>query len=92
MSNTVEPLSIEQLESMHTRSLMTRRKKLLQCKETGNASDPAEVAALGTIEFKDTPEWQRAYDDLKQVLSGREHLPNKQERKAMRQAAAKQRR
>ena len=77
---------------MHTGSLMSRRKALLQCKESLDLSGEVAQKSPGLIEFKDTPEWQCAYNDLKQVLSQREHLPNKQERKALRQAAAKTRR
>lgn len=88
MPRTVALKSIDELESMHTGSLMSRRKALLQCKES---SGPDARKRPGVIEFKDSPEWQLAYSDLKQILSQRENVPNKQERKAMRQAAAKAR-
>lgn len=77
---------------MHTGSLMSRRKALLQCKESASHNSQEARQVSGLIECKDSPEWQRAYSDLKQVLSQREHLPNKQERKALRQAAARSRR
>ncbi len=89
MMNAVEPKSIEELEAMHTGSLMSRRKALLQCKESASLSGQDAREVSGLIEFKDTSEWQRAYSDLKQILSQRENVPNKQERKALRQAAAR---
>jgi len=89
MSSTVEPKSLEELKAMHTGSLMSRRKALLKCEESCDLSDQVEQQSTGAIEFKNTPEWQRAYSDVKQVLSQRENMPNKQERKAIRQAAAK---
>ncbi|MEH6826115.1 MAG: hypothetical protein V7629_19650 [Motiliproteus sp.] len=92
MSSTVEFKSIDELESMHTGSLMSRRKELLKCEESFELSDQIEPRGTQEIEFKNTPEWKRAYSELKQVLSQRENVPNKQERKAIRQAAAKTRR
>lgn len=91
MANKVEPKTIEELEQMHTGSLMKRRAALLACEESFVVSDqygqPESSGKL--IEFKDTPQWQQAYAELKLVLSTREHLPNKQERKALRQEKAK---
>lgn len=92
MSSTVKPKSTEELKSMHTGSLMSRHKTLLQCEESFDRSDQIIRDGTGLIEFKDTPEWQRAYSDIKQVLSQRENVPNKLEHKAARQAAAKSRR
>jgi len=89
MSSTIEHKSLEELESLHTGSLMNRRKALLQCEESFEFSDQIVRKDTGVIEFKNTPEWQSAYSDIKQVLSQRENVPNKQERKASRQAAAK---
>jgi hypothetical protein len=92
MSSTVEHKSLVELESMHTGSLMSRRKALLQCEESFDFSDQLVRKDTGVIEFKNTPEWQCAYKDIKQVLSKRENVPNKQELKARRQHAAKSRR
>ena len=89
MSNKVEPKSVEELKAMHTGSLMSRRKALFKCDESLEYSDKTVNSNYGLIEFKDSPEWKRAYKDLKQVLSTRENLPNKKERKAIRQATAK---
>lgn len=76
---------------MHTGSLMSRRKALLQCQETAGTPEQAESPSSQPIEFKDTAAWRRAYQELKSVLDRREHMPGKQERKARRQAKAKER-
>ena len=89
MSSRVERKSLAELEAMHTGSLMSRRKALLKCEESFELSDQIEASNSGKIEFKNTTEWQQAYQDLKSVLDTRENLPNKQERKAMRQAKAR---
>ena len=80
---------------MHTGSLMSRRAALLKCEESFEMSDrngyetKPNVSQAGLIEFKNTPEWQEAYKDLKKVLSTRENVPNKQERKEIRREKAK---
>jgi len=80
---------------MHTGTLMTRRAALLKCKESFESSDRVgyearpSATSTGIIEFKDTDAWNRAYEDLKSVLATRENLPNKQERKEIRQAKAR---
>ena len=74
---------------------MNRRAALLKCEEKFVQSDRVgyEAAPLpaktGLIEFKDTVEWQLAYFELKAVLDTRENIPNKKERRAIRQAKAK---
>ena len=80
---------------MHTGSLMNRRAALLKCKDTFDLSDrigyktKPKSSETGFIEFKGTPEWQQAYNDLKSVLSTRENIPNKQERKEIRREKSK---
>ena len=80
---------------MHTGSLMTRRKALLKCEESFELSDQVGITPHKKdndfIEFKDSDEWEQAYKELKGILSMRENMPNKQERKVMRQAKAKER-
>lgn len=88
MASKVKTLSVAELEAMHTGSLMSRRKALLKCEESSPAGRVSHGAQAEFIEYKDTPAWQRAYRELKAVLATREHVPNKQERKAMRQARA----
>lgn len=90
MASKVPIMKVHELEALHTGSLMSRRKALLQCEETLNHSDQMKhEPSKSMIEFKDTPQWQTAYADVKIVLATRENVPNKQERKAMRQAKAK---
>ena len=86
MSCRVKRKSLADLEAMHTGSLMSRRKALLKCEESFELSDQIEPSNSDKIEFKNTTEWKQAYQDLKSVLDTRENLPNKQERKAMRQS------
>ncbi len=68
---------------MHTGSLMTRRKQLLQCEESftlsdrcdsENEPDPRET---GYIEFKNTVDWENAYKELNEILANREHRERK---------------
>lgn len=88
-------IPLTELEKMHTKALMSRRKALLTCEASFALSDrighekPEPSDKLGYIEFKDTAEWQQAMQDVKAVLSNREHIPNKQESRAQRQAKAK---
>lgn len=89
MANQVEPKSLAELEAMHTGTLMNRRKALFKCDESFALSNQSKPSGSGMIEFKNTPEWQKAYKELKSVLDNRENLPNKQERKALRQAKAR---
>ncbi len=89
MSNEIEHKTIAELEAMHTGTLMNRRAALLKCPEISELPPQEKASAFGKIRFKDTTVWQQAYRDLKGVLDKREHLPDKQERKAMRQAQAK---
>ncbi len=90
MANKVQILSVEELEVLHTGTLMTRRAALLKCEESFELSDQSNCnTEPGIIEFKNTEIWQKAYNELKIVLSKRENIPNKQQRKTMRQTKAK---
>jgi len=95
MSSKVEIKALEELEKMHTGTLMSRRAALLKCEESFEMSDrngyeaKPTVSQTGYIEFKETPEWQQAYKELKTVLSTRENVPSKQERKEIRREKAK---
>ena len=92
MANKVPIKTTQELEAMHTGTLMNRRKALLKCEETYAHSDQtSHKPSNDMIEFKDTPQWQAAYADVKSILATRENVPNKAERKAMRQAKAKAR-
>jgi hypothetical protein len=90
VSKKLEVISKPDLEKMHTGTLMSRRNALLKCEESFEMSDQYQAAKSDGIEFKNTPQWEQAYQDIKAVLSTRENIPNKQERKALRQAKAKQ--
>lgn len=95
MASRVEIKTVEELKEMHIGSLMSRRAALLKCEESFVLSDRNgheanyKASKSGFVEFKDTPEWQQAYSDLKAVLSTRENVPNKQERKEIRKEKAK---
>ena len=91
MSSKVEIKSLGELEEMHTGSLMSRRKVLLKCEESFEHSDQIDASDSDCIEFKDTIEWKKAYEDLKSVLGTRENVKSKLERKVIRQQKAKYR-
>lgn len=91
-NKTIEPKTIVELEAMHTGTLMSRSRTLLKCAETSTLTIQDKASLFTPILFKDTVVWKNAYQELKSVLDQREHLPNKQERKAMRQARAKHKR
>ncbi|ART79771.1 hypothetical protein [Oceanisphaera avium] len=88
----IAPKSLAELDAMHTGSLMSRRRALLACPESSNLTAQDKASLLLPIRYKDSQVWKNAYQELKQVLATREHLPNKQERKAQRQARAKRKR
>jgi hypothetical protein len=90
VSKKLDVISKTDLEEIHTGTLMSRRNALLKCEESFELSDQYQTAEHNGIEFKNTPQWKQAYQDLKTVLSTRENIPSKQERKALRQAKAKQ--
>ena len=46
----------------------------------------------GYVEFKDQPQWQQAYTDVKPVLSEREHMPTAEESAERRTQLAKKNR
>lgn len=75
---------------MHTGSLLSRLRALHQCEESIEASDRADLeeepsnSETGIIEFKNSPEWEAAYLDVKSVLANREHLPTAAEREVKR--------
>ncbi len=73
----IVPQSLAELESWPTKQLLGRLKRLHQCEQSIALSDRAtdDHEASGSIEFKDSAEWIAAYDQLKQVLASREHIP-----------------
>lgn len=69
-------MSLEELEKLSTKQLLARLKSLRQCEESASFSDRDDVSdTSGAILFKDTNEWKAAYEQLKGVLSLREHVP-----------------
>lgn len=92
MSNTVVIMKRDQLMALHTGTLMKRRDQLLRCDESLEMSDSlgTEQASPKSIQYKNTKEWKEAYAEIKEELSTREHIPNKKERKILRQQKAKQ--
>ncbi len=77
MPSRVKIIATEKLKTMHTGSLMRRRKALLAGEESIELSDwdADYVVSDGYIEFKQTETWQRAYRELKRVLNTRAHWP-----------------
>ncbi|NMT64375.1 putative bifunctional diguanylate cyclase/phosphodiesterase [Marinobacter orientalis] len=90
MAERIERMARSELEKLHTGTLMKRRQALLACPEPPEPVDPTEQAPRGDILYKHTPQWNEAYQDIKSVLAEREHVPNKAERRTIRQARAKQ--
>jgi hypothetical protein len=72
----VQPMSSEQLNSLSTRALIGRLSRLRQCEESPAMSDlsAAEILEISGIYFKSSPEWSSAYNQVKSVLSLREHV------------------
>jgi hypothetical protein len=69
-------MSLEELERLSTKQLLARLRQLHQCEESALLSDRDDASdASGIILFKDTPEWQAAYERVKGALSLREHVP-----------------
>jgi hypothetical protein len=76
---SIFPMAVEDLNRLPTKRLLARLNCLQQCEESFGLSDRDrnEQSTTGRIEFKDTPEWQEAYEQLKGVLANREHVPRK---------------
>jgi hypothetical protein len=68
------PLTISELEALHTKQLLARLTRLHQCEESFDLSDRTGSDDSEFIEFKQTSEWLTAFTDVKQVLSQREHI------------------
>lgn len=95
MSSKVKIIPKDELLSMATGALVNRRSSLLKCEESFVSSDrfgyeePPEPDKTGFIEYKDHPSWSKAYNEVKDILAKREHLPTAAERKARREAQSK---
>ena len=72
----VLPMSLEELEKLSTKQLLARLRRLRWCEESALLSDRDDASnTSGAILFKDTSEWKAAYEQVKGVLSLREHVP-----------------
>jgi len=95
MSSRVPVLDLAAIEGMHTGSLLTRLQNLQQCEECFNRSDrfgledEPDAEVTGYIEFKDSPAWIAAYNEVKEILANREHMPTAAEREARRKNRGK---
>jgi hypothetical protein len=76
MRKPIPPMSLGELENLSTERLLARLRQLHQCEESALLSDRDDASnASGTILFKDTIERKAAYEQVKGVLSLREHVP-----------------
>lgn len=71
----------EALLKMPTKQLLGRLRALHRCEESSALSDlsAGEIASKGIL-FKNSVEWQVAYDQLKAIIATREHVPSAAER------------
>ncbi|MDB4265202.1 hypothetical protein N9891_00475 [bacterium] len=79
---------------MSTGSLLKRWKDLLSCEDSYEGSEKehdCEPILIDSIEFKESPQWRIAYQDVKKILAIREHIPRPAEKKARRLEKAAQR-
>jgi MYXO-CTERM domain-containing protein len=88
----LQPLSRAELEAMPTKQLLAQLQRLRVCEENIAASDFQKIDTDDTTEilFKDDPRWRTQVDEVKRILSTREHVPKAPERKAKRIARAAQ--
>jgi len=84
------PMPLSELEALSTRQLLARIRRLHQFEESLALSDREASDDSGCIKFKQSPEWIRAFEDVKQVLSRREHVPKGFELVETRAARARQ--
>ena len=72
----IHPIPLKELEKLSTKQLLARLRQLHQCEESALLSDRDDASnASGTIMFKDTSERKAAYEQVKGMLSVREHVP-----------------
>jgi hypothetical protein len=75
----VFPMPLVELETLSTKQLLARLRRLHECEESLALSDRDVASDSGCIEFKQSAEWISAFRDVKQVLSRREHVPKRSE-------------
>ena len=71
------PLQPIDLEKLSTKQLLGRLQHMRQCEESLEFSDRDSIDNSGCIEFKQSQEWLVAFNNVKQILSRREHIPKK---------------
>ena len=76
---TLKPMTVVELEQIHTGSLLKRLENLRLMHDSFKVSDwlieeKVAVEAAGLIAFKKSDIWESAYSDVKVELSKREHL------------------
>jgi hypothetical protein len=76
-SKPIFPVSLIELEALSTKQLLGRLKQLHECEESLALSDRDVADDSGRIEFKQSPDWVSSFQDVKLVLSRREHVPKK---------------
>ncbi len=66
----------DELDQWPTSHLIGRLQRLRECEESLEASDQAENddSSTNSIEFKNSVQWAEAYQQLKTILSQREHV------------------
>ena len=84
----------EEVEAMPTKALLARLERLHRCEESPSDSDlsPLEVPDDVGILFKNQPAWAIAYQEVKEVLATREHVPGGDDRRRARAGRAKRNR
>jgi hypothetical protein len=77
IARAVPMATVDDLQKMPTKALLARLARLRMCEESLAVSDlsPEEADSASGILFKSTPEWLRAFDQVKEELSTREHVP-----------------
>ena len=72
----IPPMSLKELEKLSTKQLLARLRHLHECEESALLSDHDDVSyTSNAMQFKNTPEWKAAYEQVKGALSLREHVP-----------------
>jgi hypothetical protein len=70
----IYPLSLTEIEALSTKQLLARLKRLHECEESLALSDRQAASGDGSIEFKQSPEWDSEYQNVKTTLAHREHV------------------
>ncbi len=90
MVRTIPIVSREELEQLSTKALLGRLARLRSLEDApdGSTWTADEIAAATGIAFKQTLDWQHAYNDVKAMLGLRENVPSGADRRQSRHARA----